>query len=72
MSINPQDPVVQMLKNVIEQYEEKMNGMAQAFQEALQMMAEGNAATFQHILQRISLLEKKIPPLREDTEGKEL
>lgn len=71
MSINPQDPVVAMLKGVIAEYETKLDTLAEAITEALRMMAEGNAMTFQHILQRISTLEARIP-LRQDTEGKEL
>ena len=71
-AINPQDPVVAMLKQIVDQYEQKLDAMGENFQEALRLLAEGNAATFQVILQRLSALESKIGKQSVERNGREL
>lgn len=78
-SINPNDPVVAVLKKLVEDYDQKLLTIAQDMQDALLQLAQGNAATFQVLLQRLSHVENRLNLMeqvevvpRVDGEGSEL
>ena len=80
--INPNDPVVMMLKQIVDQYQQQLNQLAKGLVDleeetgkAFKMLIEGNTKIFSELLGRICAIEKLIPPpvpQRSDDEGKEL
>lgn len=84
MSINPNDPMVLMLKQIIQGYQDRLDSMDRGIQEAFMTLAQGNAKVFQEVLGRLSLLEQTVQIDRviinnsdlmkglEEKEGKEL
>lgn len=72
MNINPNDPVVAMLKEIVDQYEVRLRDLG----DAIEMMVSGTSHAIAQMKSRIAVIEAKleqlIPTSRKDTEGKEL
>ena len=71
--INPNDPVVAMLREIVAQSDQKLDNLADAVQDSLHAVVEGNKLVFQRIFDRLAKLEAaQSSPVREDDTGKEL
>lgn len=57
--INPNDPVVTLLKGMVNEYDKKLDDLAAGMDEAFRMMAEANKMAWVSILARLSRLEEK-------------
>lgn len=68
-AINPQDPVVQMLKQVVDQFQSKVDELT----DAMEAMMQGTGAAINNLNARIAQLEQQVnKPVRNDEEGREL
>lgn len=57
MSINPNDPVVEMLKGIVTQFEQKLDDLAQETMDGFKVLGEGNMKVFTELFQRVAKLE---------------
>jgi hypothetical protein len=64
MSINPNDPVVAMLKEVVGQYDAKLTDLA----DAVELMMAGTSQALAHLKSRILVLEALVNVNVVDTE----
>jgi hypothetical protein len=75
--INPNDPVVSMLKSLVSQFEEKgklLEDRVLALEEALHLLMGGNQKIITNLNARIVALEATLAAtrMREEQDGKEL
>jgi hypothetical protein len=57
-AINPNDPVVTMLKEVVQQFQERLDDLAQETMEGFKMLGEGNMKVFSEIFSRLTKSEE--------------
>lgn len=57
MSINPNDPVVQQLQIIVQQYQQELDRLAKWVADNMQVMMDGTAVAIRELQQRVATLE---------------